>query len=192
MREIGTIKQVQIQRSSLKVGERNPHHYDPSPLLVVRHLMLTSGGCIGITESGEQIIDVHHQDHPDSRNRGDNNISFSFTSHYLAMRDKFGHHLVDGCAGENILIEADKEFSIDELHYGIAIQAAPTGELIHLIDVCIATPCLPFSRFAAQYTSLQVKEPLQFLHHGKRGFYAALNSPQLPATIQSGQRIFAL
>jgi len=192
MHEIGTIKQVQIQRSSLKVEERNHHRYDPSPLLVVRHLMLTAGGCIGITEGGEQIIDVHHQDHPASRSRGDNTISFGFTSHYRAMRDKFGQHLSDGSAGENILIEADKEFAIDELQRGIAIQIATTGELIHLVQIGIATPCLPFSQFAAQNTSLQVKEPLQFLHYGRRGFYVTLDTLHVSAEVKAGERVFAL
>ena len=192
MHEIGTIKQVQIQRSSLKVGERDQYQYDPSPLLVVSHLMLTTGGCIGILEVGKQIIDVHHQNHPASRNRIDNPISFGFTGHYQAIRTKFGQHLTDGCAGENILIEADEEFTIDELQRGIAIQSTATGELIRLVQIEIATPCLPFSQFATQNTSIPVKETLQFLHYGRRGFYSTLDAHQLSVEVWAGERVFVL
>jgi hypothetical protein len=35
MREIGSIKQLQIQRATLKQGQRPQRYYDPAPLLVV-------------------------------------------------------------------------------------------------------------------------------------------------------------
>src|SRR5437763_11509151 len=35
LHEIGRVKQVQVQRSSLKVGERPHAYYDPTPLFVV-------------------------------------------------------------------------------------------------------------------------------------------------------------
>ena len=44
MREIGLIKLVQIQRSSLKQGQRPQRYYDPTPLLVVERLLLAAPG----------------------------------------------------------------------------------------------------------------------------------------------------
>src|SRR4029079_11330029 len=106
MQEIGRIKLVQIQCSSLKQGQRPYCYYDPTPLLVVERLLLAPRGAVGLTASGQQLTDVHHADHPESKNHGLlNGTSIGFTSHYRRMRDQFGAHLADGCAGENILIE---------------------------------------------------------------------------------------
>lgn len=44
MREIGTIKLVQLQRSSLKLGQRPQRYYDPAPLLVIERLLLLRRG----------------------------------------------------------------------------------------------------------------------------------------------------
>ena len=121
MREIGRIKQVQIQRSGLTVGERPSQQYDPSPLLVVSRLLLTPLGAIAFVGDAE-IMDLHHVEHPTSHNRGGNDISFGFTSHYRQMRSRFGDHLIDGCAGENILIESKQIFTLSDLvddHKGV-------------------------------------------------------------------------
>src|SRR5437868_14763745 len=102
MREIGLIKHVQLQRSSLKQGQRPQCYYDPAPLLVVERLRLAAGGVSAVSVNGEPIIDVHHAGHPETKNRlGTNSISIGFTSHYRAMRDRYGAHLADGCAVEN-------------------------------------------------------------------------------------------
>jgi hypothetical protein len=191
---IGTIKQVQIQRSSLKRGERSQQYYDPSPLLVVSRLLLTKRGAIGITAEGERITDVHHADHPASRYRGENGISLGFTTHYERMRTHFGPHLRDGIAGESILIEDDgREVRLDELAEGVAIKDA-TGDLVLLADVEIAAPCTPFSQFAADkpLSNQQLKETLQFLHYGRRGFYATLVAKQQDTEVQAGCRVYAL
>jgi hypothetical protein len=190
MREIGTIKQVQIQRSSLKVGERPSRHYDPSPLLVVEGLLLTPGGAIGLKDD-VHIIDVHHADHPDSRNAGPNATSFGFTSHYRAMRARFGDHLVDGCAGENILIDADQQLTLEVIAQQVAIQIS-SGEIVYLRHVMVAAPCVEFSQYAARtpnpLSSQQMKETLQFLDNGMRGFYATLDGQ--PQSVQPGDRVF--
>ncbi len=194
MYEIGRIKSVQVQRSSLKIEGRSERYYDPSPLLVVSRLRLTARGVIGITTDGKQIVDVHHREHPASRNRIDNDISFGFTSHYQAMRDKFGSHLTNGCAGENILIETDQEYMLDELGNGVAIQTS-MGQLVYLTNIEIAAPCAQFSQFAAQdifpLSNQCMKETLQFLHNGRRGFYATLVDQQ-PIEVQAGDSVFAV
>jgi hypothetical protein len=59
LHEIGKIKQVQVQRSSLKRGEPPHRSYDPVPLLVVARLVLTPHGAIGVAASGEEVMDIH-------------------------------------------------------------------------------------------------------------------------------------
>jgi hypothetical protein len=197
MREIGRIKQVQVQRSPLKAGQKPNRVYDPAPLLVVSKLLLSRKGTIGFTAEGEQIIDVHHVDHPDSRNVDEiNGISIGFSSHYQAMRGRFGGHLVDGCAGENILVETDDEQSLAGLERGVVIQVAATGQMINLHGLMVAAPCVEFSRFAARtmepISNEQLKATLQFLDDGRRGFYATLAEPDEQIAIQAGDSVFAL
>lgn len=196
MRQIGLIKQVQIQRSGLKVGKKPDRYYDPTPLLPVSRLLLTDRGVIGITDENIHIVDAHHADHAYSRHKkGVYRISLGFTSHYKTMRAKFGERLVDGIAGENILVETEQVQELSDLEQGIAIQHAATGQFVHLKDVQVAAPCLPFSHFAAAkdepLSNEQIKETLQFLHNGCRGFYVALDNDE-PVEIQAGDAIFAL
>lgn len=196
MREIGSIKQLRIQRSSLKQGQRPQRYYDPSPLLVVERLRLTPGGALGVGAAGEQLIDVHHAGHPDSKNRqGANALSIGFTSHYRAMRDRFGAHMTDGCAGENILIETDLAWSVDELGGSLLIQCAD-GQMVALQGLIVAAPCVEFSRFAYlsadPLTSDELRTTLQFLDAGMRGFYARLADGQDDAEIRAGDRVFTI
>ncbi len=196
MREIGLIKQVQVQRSSLKAGQQPHSYYDPAPLLVVPGLRPTGEGVIGITATGEQVIDVHNSEHPASRQRaGRNGISIGFTSHYRTMRARFGPHLVDGIAGENILVETERKQALTSLEHGIVIKSAATGQFVYLTNVIVATPCVPFSQFAANRQDLadkELKHVLQFLDKGTRGFYTTLAGGQQATTIAAGDRIFAL
>jgi len=194
MREIGPIKQLQIQRASLKQGQRPQRYYDPAPLLVVARLRLTAGGAIGVDTAGEQLIDVHHAGHSDSKNRqGLNGISIGFTSHYRAMRDRFGGHLADGCAGENILIESDHRWTAEQLGESLAIQCAD-GWMVALENLIVAAPCVEFSRFAHlsadPLTGDELRSILQFLDGGMRGFYARLAGGQADAEICPGDRVF--
>ena len=194
MREIGLIKHVQLQRSSLKQGQRPQRYYDPAPLLVVERLRLAPGGVSAVSVIGEPIIDVHHAGHPETKNRlGTNSISIGFTSHYRAMRDRYGAHLSDGIAGENILVESDQLWSIDNLGAALLIQSAD-GRLVRLDALTVAAPCVEFSRFAHlsadPLTSEQLRTTLQFLDGGMRGFYTRLANGQPDAAIQPGDRVF--
>jgi hypothetical protein len=195
MREIGRVKLVQLQRSSLKAGERPYRYYDPTPLLVMNRLLLSSGGVVGLTAGGERLVDVHHAEHPASKNRsGANGISIGFTSHYRAMRERFGPHLSDGCAGENILVESDQTFALSDLGEYLAIQTAG-GALVTLVDLLAAAPCVEFSQFAAgqgeRLPAEALKAALQFLDDGMRGFYARLADRQADAEVRAGDRVFA-
>ena len=196
MQEIGKIKQVQVQLSSLKAGQKPNRYYDPTPLLVVEQLRLSARGVVGITADGNEIMDVHNADHPNSKNREDNGVSLGFTSHYQSIRDSYGDHLWDGCAGENILIEAERIFTLPDLGSRVAIMSQTTGQFIYLSNLQVAAPCVEFSQFAANFgmplAGEQLKAALQFLHEGRRGFYATVTgySEQNGAIIQAGDKVF--
>jgi hypothetical protein len=196
MREIGRIKLVQVQRSSLKAGERPYRYYDPTPLLAVDGLLLSPGGVLGLTGDGERVIDVHNVEHPVSKNqRGLNGISLGFTSHYRVIRERFGPHLTDGCAGENILVETDRAFTLGDLGDQLAIETAD-GAIVYLAGLLVAAPCVEFSQFAAaqgeRLPAEALKATLQFLDNGMRGFYASLASDPVDVVVRAGDRVFAV
>lgn len=178
MREIGRIEFVQVQSDPLKVTVNGVRVYQPTPLLHVDSLKLTSDGIFGVTAAGDDVIDAHHAHHPKSRHRGINGISLGFIHHYDAMRSRFGTQLVDGIAGENIIVRAFDDalpLNLTDTLY-IRCQA---GNLIELSEVMIAAPCNEFSRFCAgqDLQAAELKSTLQFLGEGRRGYYATLNGP---------------
>ena len=189
---IGTIVRLQVQASSLKVGDR-PRRYDPAPLRSVPAISLSAAGVVGLAEHGESIVDVHHREHPSSKNRGgENGISLGFTTHYLAMRERFGQHLRDGIAGENILIEVDRQFPVEDLANGVVVEGAG-GKRLELRPVIVAAPCVEFSRYALKFPDgarpdATVKEALRFLDAGMRGFYATYGGD--PAVVEVGAQVF--
>jgi hypothetical protein len=188
---IGTIVRLQVQESSLKVGDK-PRRYDPAPLRSVPAISLSPAGVVGLVEDGETIVDVHHHDHPASKNRGgENGISLGFTPHYLAMRQRFGQHLADGIAGENILIAVDQRFQEEDLASGVVIEGAD-GRRLELRQVIVAAPCVEFSRYALKFPDgarpdATVTEALRFLDAGMRGFYATYAGE--PAVVAVGARV---
>jgi hypothetical protein len=196
MHEIGRIKLVQVQRSPLKAGERPYRYYDPSPLLAVEGLLLSPGGAIGLTADGERVVDIHHAEHPESKNQqGLNGVSIGFTSHYRAMRERFGAHLTDGCAGENILVESDRVFDLGDLGAELVIHGAD-GQLVRLVNLLVAAPCVEFSQFAAgereRLPADAMKAALQFLDQGMRGFYAGLVNGSNETIVRAGDRVYSI
>lgn len=105
LHELGRVALLQVAPVVPKFAGPTHELYDPAPLRTVDHVLLSERGVIGVTGHGEQIMDVHHVDHPQSRFRGANGVSVGFTGHYAALRDQFGAHMVDGCAAENILMK---------------------------------------------------------------------------------------
>jgi hypothetical protein len=191
LRFIGTVVRLQIQESSLKVGSK-PRRYDPAPIRSVPALSLSPSGVVGLAEHGETIVDVHHGDHPASKNRGgENGISLGFTPHYLVMRQRFGPHLHDGVAGENMLIAVDRQFLKDDLTAGVVVEATD-GRRLELRPVIVAAPCVEFARFALNFPDdagpdATVTEALRALDAGLRGFYATYAGE--PAVIEIGARV---
>ena len=184
---LGKIVRLQIQRAALKIGEKPNRIYDPSGILSVDELTLTPRGALVRLPDGGTLLDIHNADHPQTRNNdGTNALSVGFTSHYAAMRAEYGDRLTFGCAGENIIVEAPDLVSQEMLGEGLVIQSG--DNLIRLTIVSHAPPCRPFSGYVMGGTEASVKETLQFLDHGMRGFYGALASVS-PVTIAVGDRV---
>jgi hypothetical protein len=183
---------LQVQLESVKSGDRRHETYGLEQMRSVPRLLVDDGGVWGMTDAGERLGDVHHRDHPRSKLRGtENAISIGLTSHYAAMRDRFGPRVTDGAAGENILIETGEPVSAEDVAKGLVIEG-PAGP-VQLEQVVIATPCAPFTRWCLGMTAdappdRTVTEALRFLNGGMRGFYCAYRGR--PTEIALGNRVF--
>ncbi|CAN5790559.1 hypothetical protein BH23CHL2_BH23CHL2_25940 [soil metagenome] len=132
-KEIGRIVRLQIQRQSLKhlleprpEDHRSPErYYDPQHILAADELWVADSMAIA-ARGDDYVLDVHAAAHPHSRNRGNGNmLSIGFTSHYDKMRERFGDRMINGIAGENILVEASGIFDVEDFQQGLAIQTSP-------------------------------------------------------------------
>ena len=174
MRDLGRIVRLQIQRSSLKTGEKPTRSYDPAPLFAVDRVALGPDGVLGAGAGGAWLVDVHHRAHPWTKNEdGVHGVSLGFTSHYALMRERFGERITLGCAGENIIVETTGRVAIDDLEPGVALLAPDGRELARLEVLQVAHPCRPFTGWALGGTveADVLKEQLQFLDGGTRGYY---------------------
>lgn len=199
MNTIGRVVHVQVQQAGLKRGERPVRIYNPEPLVIVDELHLLPQGVMGHTADGGQIIDVHHTDHPDTRNINVNPISIGFTHHYDLMRQEFGSHLFNGCAGENILVESQHAITLDIIENNLAFLNPDSGQLIRLKGVMVAAPCVEFSHYVhqanletAQLPAETTKATLQFLDDGLRGFYAQIDPASTQAILRAGDLLVVL
>jgi hypothetical protein len=187
---IGSIVRLQVQTAPLKHGEKPHRWYEPAAIRRVPELLLDDGGATGF--DGEPIADVHHRGNAHAKFRGDNGLSIGFTGHYARIRERFGEFLADGIAGENILVDAGRVFSEDDLAGGLVIVGG--GRQVAIGQVVVAPPCVEFSRFCAGYgpdrqSDRVITETLQFLHEGMRGFYATLAGAS-PARIAVGDMVY--
>jgi hypothetical protein len=194
MHTIGTVTRLQIQRSSLKTGEKPNRVYDPAPLLPVPRVTVTPDGVLGAGADGGWIVDVHHRAHPETKNEdGLHGVSVGFTSHYAAMRDHFGERIVIGCAGENVIVAVDRTFTYEDLAGGVAIVANDGPERVRLKVLQVAHPCRPFTGWALgdgeRVEPDVLKSHLQFLDGGMRGFYCVGEGS---GTIAVGDRLVLL
>ncbi|MBL7161681.1 MAG: MOSC domain-containing protein [Anaerolineales bacterium] len=196
-RELGSVKLVQVQPSGLIIETPSGYFYDVSRRVEVKRLMITSLGIEATTPNGKHVLDIHHINHPDKAYDDDDLVSIGFTSHYEAMRERFGEHMVDGSAGENIIIEYADEVWVDDLGEQIAIESVETGQRALLDFVSFAPPCEEFSHFVAQsqherLPAAELKSTLQFLNNGRRGFLLLLSEGQESATVQAGDKVFVV
>ena len=196
--KLGHIVSLQVQRSTLKLpsppGTAHGRYYDPAALLQVARLTLTPDGVVGVVDQGDPVVDVHHQHHPTTKNvDNENGLSVGFTSHYGCMRARFGAHLVDGIAGENVLVAADDQIEPDRLLDGLDI-ALQDGRQVHLERVVVAEPCVEFTRYALRLDPSQpggdaCTDGLRFLRFGMRGFYVSYTGE--PVVLTPGDLVFA-
>jgi len=196
-RELGRVKLVQLQPSGLIIESGTGEIYDPSRRVQVESLLITALGVETATPEGERVLDIHHMKHPDKAYDNKDLVSIGFTSHYAAMRKRFGEHMVDGVAGENIIIEYDQEVWMEDLGQQLAIESAKTGARALLDVVAFAAPCEGFSHFAADsqdepLPAGELKTTLQFLNNGRRGFLLVLSEGQEEARVEPGDRVFAV
>jgi hypothetical protein len=173
MRELGRLVRLQVQRTTLKTGVKPERRYDPAPLLAVERLALSPDGALGAAD-GAWVVDVHHRAHPHTKNDdGRNGVSVGFTGHYAAMRERFGERLTLGCAGENLIAETPFPLRYEDVAQGFAIVGPDGAERARLRVLQVAHPCRPFTGWAlgGMVETSVLKEHLQFLDDGMRGFY---------------------
>lgn len=194
---IGKVIRLQVQRSSLKTnshtGDRIERRYDPSSLLSAERLDIDSNGVTGIFASNARVIDVHNRRHIESKNiPKKNDVSLGFTSHYESMRRRFGAHITDGIAGENIIIETMALFDQGVLGSRL-VFVADGRNCLQLENPSPAEPCEPFSKWALHDPSLQSADPiigqtLKFLRNGMRGYYSSCREN---GRVEVGNDVFA-
>jgi hypothetical protein len=192
MPAIGRIVYLQIQRASLKVGEKPNRVYDPAPLLAVQTLTLTPTGAEARLPDGTPLLDIHNARHPDTKNiENENSVSVGFTHHYALLRQQFGDHQPLGCGGENIIVETDRRVELNEVMGGLAIRKAD-GSVVRLENVLVAEPCRPFAGYllGRRVDGDTLKASVQFLHNGLRGYYMRLAQTE-PVTIAIGDVLLA-
>ncbi len=197
VRELGKVKLIQVQPSGLIVDTPSGSYYDASRRVEVEELIITPLGIEARNADGEHVLDIHHKNHPDKAYDDVDLISIGFTSHYAAIRKRFGKHMEDGTAGENIIIECDQEVWLDDLGEQIAIEHAETGDQVLLNVLSFARPCEEFSHFAdnrqhEELPAAELKDTLQFLDRGRRGFLLVMSAGQDVGTVRVGDRVFAI
>ena len=198
-RPLGIVSLVQLQPSGLIVDVPGSSpirsFYDVSRRVEVERLEITPRGIQATLPTGEQVLDIHHLDHPDKAYDEDDLVSVGFTAHYDAMRGEFGEHMIDGSAGENIVIDYPDEVWPDDLGTVLAIENQDTGEVARLEMASFAEPCVEFSRFCAkrqhgEIPAHRLGEILRFLGNGRRGFLLVLDDTLDLVTVRPGDRVF--
>ena len=198
-RRLGTVSLVQLQPNGLIIDapEASPvsSYYDAGRRVEVDRLEISSRGIEATLPTGERVLDIHHLDHPEKAYDDDDLVCVGFTAHYDAMRTEFGEHMVDGIAGENIVIDFADEVWPEDLGDELAIENQKTGEMAMLRMVSLASPCVEFSRFCLQRPYDEVPgrrmgEILQFLGNGRRGFLLLFDDSLDVVTVRPGDRAF--
>jgi len=168
------IVRLQVQRVPVKPGRAPLRRYEPAAIVSVSSIHAGPRGVQGVTADGQTVLDVHHQDHPHSRDRrGKAGILFMGTGDYEALRERYGDQLVDGIAGETILLAAPDGFAGRRLPKKITVTT--TAGPLELHAVRPADPCVEFSRFCLrQDPSAEVddavRKALIDLDGGARGY----------------------
>jgi hypothetical protein len=196
-RSLGQVKLVQVQPCGLIIETPSGHFYDVSRRVDVEQLLITPSGIEATTPDGEHVLDIHHMDHPDKAYDNNDLISIGFTSHYEAMRSRYGDHMIDGTAGENIIIAYESEVWTEDLGEGVLIENADSGRRTFLRLVSFAPPCEEFSHFVARsqqkrLPAKELKDTLKYLNNGRRGFLLVMDGGQENAIVKPGDKVYVV
>ena len=191
MTVLGVVSRLQVQTARLKPGPATTRVYDPAPLCEVDALEVSPRGCRGLLD-GAWVLDVHHADHPDTRNVAlVNGLSLLPRSHYARMAQRYGDHLAVGVAGESVLLDTEHDLAAEDLAGELALRTAD-GD-VPLADAMVAAPCVEFCRFALGVpvgpVGDDVKQALVDLDGGTRGFYV---TPRSTAVVRPGDLLVRL
>jgi len=198
-RQLGMVSLVQLQPQGLIIETpgktTNGYFYDPSRRVQVDQLEISPRGIEAALPDGERVLDIHHLDHPDKAYDDDDLVCVGFSAHYEAMREEFGEHMIDGIAGENIIVDSPEEVWMADLGEKLGIENQETGEMAILEMIESAAPCPEFSQFCIQrqYEKIetpQMRQILRFLGKGRRGFLLVLDQQQGAVTVRPGDRVF--
>jgi hypothetical protein len=139
-------------------------------------------GCVGLKiNPAERILDVHNQDHPQTRDpRGQGGVTVMGTGDYVRLRAVYGPHLPDGVAGETMLVDAPDGLAgvLESDSFLVHTAAGP----VRFTGAEVADPCVEFTRFClgeepSMTVSGAVRQALVDLDGGARGYRAvALDS----------------
>ena len=168
------IVRLQVQTEPLKVGRAPLRRYDPSAIESVHRLEVGPLGVVGLAERLGSVLDVHHVEHPRSRDRrGIGGVSVIGTGDYTRLRRRYGDHLTEGIAGETILVEAPDGLAGRPMPPEVTVLTA--GGPITLTDFRVAEPCVEFSRFClgqepSGVVDEAVRQALVDLDGGARGY----------------------
>lgn len=198
-RRLGKVRLVQLQPDGLIVdspGETpTGSFYDAARRVPVDELQITPRGIEATLPTGDTVLDIHHLDHPRKEYDSDDLVCVGFSAHYEAMRAEFGEHMVDGIAGENILIDYPAEVWPSDLGPSVGIEDQNTGVIATLSLMSFAAPCVEFSQFCAQsqhekLPTSRIREILRFLGRGRRGYLLVLDEAHDVVTVRPGDRVF--
>ncbi len=168
------IVRLQVQRGPVKVGKAPLREYRPAAIVPVERIVAGPRGVRGVTADGEDVLDVHHQDHPQSRDpKGRAGVLFMGTGDYLTLRKRYGDHVVDGIAGETVLLDAPS--GLAPLNLPSVVTVSTAGGPLELRDVRAADPCVEFSRYCLRREPSPtvddaVRQALVDLDFGARGY----------------------
>ncbi|MGI9649286.1 MAG: hypothetical protein ACR2OI_12275 [Acidimicrobiia bacterium] len=199
LRAFGRVSLVQLQPQGLIVDAPESFStgsvYEADRRVEVDQLEITPRGIESELPGGERVLDIHHLDHPGKAYDDDDLVSIGFTAHYRAMRAEFGTHMVDGVAGENIIIDFPDEVWPEDLDKTLLIENQGSGEMAGFELLSFASPCVEFSRFCLEQPDGELSgrrqgEVLRFLGNGRRGFLLVLDPSHTRITVRVGDRVF--
>ncbi len=171
------IIRLQIQTDPLKVGRAPLRRYDPAFIESVPGVEVSPSGVVGLSARLGTVVDVHHVDHPRSRDRkGTAGVTLMGSGDYARLRDRYGDHLTEGIAGETILVDAPSGLAGRDMPSELTVFTA--GGPLGLTGLRVADPCVEFSRFCLRQdpsptVDQAVRQALVDLDGGARGYRAA-------------------